>query len=251
LHSFKMKAKQMKKNILVFLFILSTVYACSQSFGTVSAPAATSNSTSGNYSFTELYAENGKPLSTANKEIGGSPFLNENWGKGEVWLQNGFRLKNLELQLDADKNELHFRKNNIAYKFVDSLKEFSMEFKDGELTQYVLFRSGYPPIEKKSIMAFYQVVADGKKVQLLKYLSKEIREKYKYGSPVTKEYQLAVHYYIYDVSTGTIKAVNPGKESLIKTMPLYEKNISLFSKLKKYKLKSENEMKELVIAVNE
>ena len=239
----------MKKYIAPLILLLGFASAYTQ--GNLPATGGVSNNIIGNSAFAEAYDNTGKPLTATNKEVLGSPFLNENWGKGEVRLRNGFLLKNAELQFDVYGNELHFRKDNIAYKFVDSIKEFSIEFKEEEQTQSVFFRSGYPPIEKKYTPAFYQVLADGRKIQLLKYVSKEIREKYNYLGPVAKEYQLTVSYYIYDVSAGIIKAIKPGKEALIKAMPLYEKSISLFSKKKDYKFKSENEIKELFIALNE
>jgi hypothetical protein len=239
----------MKANISLIILLLSYANAFSQ--GNLPAAAGASNNIIGNTAFVEVYDNTGKPLTSTNKEVLGSPFLNETWGKGEVRLKNGFLLKNAELQFDLYDNELHFKKDNIAYKFVDSLKEFAMEFKDGEEMQSVFFRSGYPPIEKKYTPSFYQVLADGKKVQLLKYVSKEIREKYNYMAPLSKEYQLSVSYYVYDAVTGTIKNIKLSKNVLIKAMPQYENSIRMFSKKKDYKFNSENEIVQLFIELNQ
>ncbi|MBL0355378.1 MAG: hypothetical protein IPP72_00135 [Chitinophagaceae bacterium] len=162
-----------------------------------------------NIAFAEAYDQKtGKPLTEVNKQVFGSSLLNDNWGNGEVLLQNNFLFKNLELQFDLYKNELHFRKNDIVYLFVDSIKEFSMKFKDSLEMRSVVFRSGFPSIQKKTGASFYQVIADGSNVVLLNYVTKEVRENYQYLGPLRKEYELNNAYYIYEVKTGLMKSIS-------------------------------------------
>lgn len=126
-----------------------------------------------------------------------------------------------------------------------------MEFKDSDQVRTVTFRSGYPAIKKKTESTFYQLIADGDKVQLLNYVSKEIRENYTYMGPVRKEYQLTNTWYVYDVKTGAIENINLNKISLIKALPAFADAIRLFADTKNYKFKSDKEMMELFAVLNQ
>ena len=198
----------MKNKLFTLIFSLTTAYAYTQNLPSASG---VSNNIIGHSAFIEAYDHSGQPLTEVNKKITGTTVLNENWGKGHVVLENGFLLNNVELQFDLFANELHFRKDSIAYAFVDALKEFSFEFRDDELVKTVTFRSGYPAIQKKNGDAFYQVLADGPNAQFLNYISKEVREDYVYGGPVKKTYKINEVHYIYDAKTGDIRAFNMNK----------------------------------------
>jgi len=239
----------MKKFFFLFAVIVSSCRVLSQDHagGSVSVDPIGYN-----IAFAEAYdPKTGKPLTEVNKQVAGSSLLNDNWGDGKVLLRNGFTLKNLELQFDLFKNELHFRKNNIVYLFVDSIKEFSMQFKDSLELYSVVFRSGYPGIQKKTDAAFYKVVADGSKVQLLNYESKEVRESYEYLGPMRKEYQQKDEYFVYDVKAGELKSINLKKSSLLKNMPAFADSINAFAGKTNYKLKSEKELTELFNFLNQ
>ena len=82
----------MKKYIALLILLSGSASAYTQ--GNLPATNGVSNNIIGNSAFTEAYDNTGKPLTATNKEVLGSPFLNETWGKGEVRLQNGFLLKN-------------------------------------------------------------------------------------------------------------------------------------------------------------
>jgi hypothetical protein len=203
-----------------------------------------------NIAFAEAYDKEGKPLTNVNKQVFGSSALNEYWGNGKVTLLNGFVLKNIELQFDLYLNELHFRKDNIVYLFVDSIREFAMDFKDSLDMRSVVFRSGYPAIQKKTGATFYQVLADGKNLQLLNYKTKEVREKYEYLGPVHKEYDTNDAYFIYDVKSGAMKSISLKKNSLLKALPAYAESINAFAVQNNANLKSEKEMIELFKLLN-
>lgn len=95
-----------------------------------------------------------------------------------------------------------------------------MEFKDSDQVRAVTFRSGYPAIKKKTESTFYQLIAGGDKVQLLNYVSKEIRENYTYmGYKILiltklrclKHYRLLPKLYT-SLQIAKIINLNPGKK---------------------------------------
>ncbi len=231
------------KNILatiIFLFCISGAF-------TQTLP----NNIDPHSGFIEAYDVNGKPFAASNKPVAGLSVLNDSWGKGEVKFRNGFTLKDMDLKFDLFSNELHFRKDSIEYSFVDPLKEFTMVYPQNDEMRSVVFRSGYPRQERKTENTFYQVVADGQKLQLLNYMSKQVREEYEYLNPVTKSYQLDNAYFVYDVKSGVLKKVNLNKTSFMKALPKYADAIQKFSAEKNYKLNSEIEAKELFQNLNQ
>lgn len=237
----------MKKMLLFISAISTTAIAIAQD---LPAAGGVSNNIIGHSAFAEAYDVNGRPLTEVNKVVAGSPALNENWGRGQVQFLNGFVFKNVELQFDLFNNELHFKKENLVYAFVDAIKEFRLEFTDNERLQSVIFRSGYPDIQKKTAGTFYKVIADGGKLQLLDFCSKEVRENYTYGGPVKKEYQLNDAYYVYDVKTGDLKYINLSKASIVKAFPAYADLIKKIADEKDYSLKNEAEMAALFKLIN-
>lgn len=199
---------------------------------------------------TETQDANGRPLTEVNKLIAGSPVLNENWGKGDVIFRNGSILKNVDLQFDLSTNELHFRKNNTVFAFTDSIQEFSMEYIEDDQMKNVTFRSGYPPVLKRTGAFFYQVIAGGDKVQFLKYVSKQIQESQAYAGPTTKEFKLSGTYYAYNVLTNEITAVSLNKSSIVKALPTYTGPIKKIAEERNYSLKTEAEVAALFRLLN-
>lgn len=236
--------KHLSTTIILFVCI-SKVFAQD-----LPAAAGVSNNILGHTAFAEAYDVHGKPLTEVNKKIAGLSVLNENWGTGEVKFRNGFTFKNMELQFDLFSNELHFRKDNIGYSFVDALKEFTMVYPQNDKMHAVVFRAGYPGLKRKTENTFYQVVADGKKLHLLNYMSKQVREEYDYSGPIRHSYQLDNAYFVYDAKQDVLKEVFLNKAALMKALPGYADAIRKFSDDKKYKLKSEAEAIELFQILN-
>ncbi len=203
-----------------------------------------------NIAFAEAYDQTGKPLTEVNKKVTGSRMLNENWGTGTVTLKGGFVLKEVELQFDIFKNELHFRKNNIVYLFVDSVQAFTINYADNNDTTRIEFRSGFPPVEKNTGATFYRVVAGGPKLQLLQFISKEVREKIDYLSPTIKEYARKDNYYVYDAATNTMHLVMLRKKSVLNALPGYTAAINDFAAANNISFKSEADLVKLFTAIN-
>jgi hypothetical protein len=166
-----------------FILILSVTFSIalagfSQSLNNVAGSA-----------FVEGYDIKVRPFTgKANENIEGTPKLNENWATGEVRLSNNFLLKNVQLQFDLYENEVYFMKDNIVYTFADPVKEFTFSYGDGSDEKRVLFRKGYPDFQNHNDNTFYQVLSDGDKVQLLKFIYKRIEEPDTYVSPGKKLY---------------------------------------------------------------
>jgi len=211
--------------------------------------AQTTNNSS-NY-FIEAYDVNGKPFTFKSKmEVEGSPMLSDSWNMGIVNFEKGQAINKIELQFNLHENELYFRKDNLVYTFADPIREFSFAYSEDGQSRTVKFRNGYTAQHKRTLNSFYQVLADGKNVQLLKFVSKIVREKYEYSAPVKKYYDLKEELFIQNNKTGELIAIKKDRQSVNKALPAYSNSINKLTKENNLDLNSENGLVRLIELLN-
>ena len=229
----------MKKSISFFSLYLFCLCAFAQ----------TTNNSS-NY-FIEAYDVNGKPFTFKTKmNVEGSPMLSESWNIGVVNFEKGQAITKIELQFNLHENELYFRKDNLVYTFADPVREFSFSYNDEDQLRTVKFRNGYAAQQKRTINSFYEVMADGKNLQLLKYVSKIVREKYEYSQPIKKYYDIKEELFIQNNMTGELIAIKKDRQSVNKALPAYSNSINKLTKENNLDLNSENGLIRLIELLN-
>jgi len=199
----------------------------------------------------EAYDVSGKPF-TASARVGveGTAMLSDEWKEGMVIFEKGYSINKIELQFNLFENELYFKKDNVIYTFADAVREFSIPFNDEGQIRMLKFRNGYTPQHKRTLNSFYQVLADGKKVQLLKYVSKIVRERYEYSAPVKKFYEKKEELFIQDNLTGELTAIKKDKQSVIKALPSYSSSINKLTKENDLDLNAEAGLIRLIELLN-
>lgn len=187
----------------------------------------------------------GNPLISKPLEAEGSPFLNLHWGKGIVKLKNGKWYRDIPLRFNMESNTLYFERTGISFSFVDTVVEFFIAFEEeGESHSYI-YRAGFPAIDKQQATDFYEVVADGKKMQLLKFNNKIITMKGQYGQENRKEYKLIEQWYVYDVKKGALHRIKRDIPSIKRAMPDYTEAINSFRAQRKRRLQNDDDLKAL------
>src|SRR5947209_3533356 len=129
--------------------------------------------------FVQAYDANGK-LIGASSEREGTPMLYDQWLPGEVRFKSGNGLTNLQLQFNLAHQDLWFQKDNKNYVFSEPVYEFRILNPDSSLS---LFRNGYPATDKNNDYTFYQVLADGRPLQLVLYRYKTAMQVQEYNGP--------------------------------------------------------------------
>ncbi|MDQ3846778.1 MAG: hypothetical protein M3342_22615 [Bacteroidota bacterium] len=232
----------MKKVFISICFLSVLKFAAAQ---TVDRNYATNG-------FMEIYDVKGKPVtSKSSVEVEGSPLLNEQWAFGEVRLKNGQWLKDVPLQFNLQTNELYFQKNNTTFQFAEPVLQFSLAYTEEGAEKKVLFRAGYPPADGKTANTFYQVLAEGPNVHLLKYVFKSVKDVYQYNAPGKKRYWQMEELYLFDASTNRLINITKNKTPLTELLPAYAPIIKESVKEKKGKLLPEQEWIELVQLINQ
>jgi hypothetical protein len=227
----------MKKHFLLTAFVFFSAEVFSQ---TVS---------DNNSYMVEAYDLQGRPFTApGRKEAEGSPMLNDEWGKGQVKFKRGPVLTNADLQFNLENNELYFRKEGFPFVFVDTVIEFKILYKEKDTNRFSVFRNHYPTGRNTTWLTYFEVLADGNKVHLLKHVYKTIQEKYSYGEQPKKEYVLKEVLYVYTPDNKMLMRVKPGLNQLTSVLPSYSKEIKRIANEKK--LKPDDEAN-LVVLINE
>jgi len=96
--------------------------------------------------------------------IDGSPFIYDSWLLAKIQLADGRYFDSVYIKLNGYENKVHFKDDN-GEEMVTSVRVEQITITDqNPLWQGVVFRTGY----EGEGAAFFQVLADGKKIQLLK-----------------------------------------------------------------------------------
>ncbi len=156
---------------------------------------------------------NGKPLTSGKYvDVVGTPYLFENWTKGEVTLDNGKNHKDLDLKYDQIEGIVFFKgKNGADLGFTTPVKSFIL-YPNNAAMSFILV----PEIKEKEAEKdpYFEVLSDGKKVKLLKKTMKVIREGNSYGSAtVTKKFSENIAYYLLKAD-GTYTKIKKDKKSI-------------------------------------
>lgn len=177
--------------------------------------------------------------------IKGTPLLSETWDTGYVKLSGNRIAHQIPLQFNLATNTLYFQKDQNRYKFVDRVIEFAFTtFVNGKHRQY-LFRSNYPSNGSYNDLVFYEVAAENKDVQFLKYCTKKTRENYVHNAPSEKEYYYREEWFLYDVQLKTFHPVS-NKKTILAALPQYKEQIEALCIKNKWSLKNADEITELV-----
>lgn len=118
--------------------------------------------------------------------INGSPFIYDNWLLASLKMTDDRVADSIYIRLNAFENKVHFKdENGEEMQAVSAIKEITIT--DNNLTWHgVIFRTGY----KGGGNAFFQVLEDGKKMQLLKKIIVTKWETKALGEEDKKSFQL-------------------------------------------------------------
>ena len=184
---------------------------------------------SGGSYFTQKSDYTGKPIPSGEKlDVEGTEFLNDHWAVGTVLFRRGRISPFLELELSLTNNKLYFRRNDTVFSFSDSINEFTMNFFQDSVTEKLLFKRGYPPIDGQTESAFYKVDEAGKNVELIRFIEKRLEMRLGYNSPSKSYYMTIETWYVFDVKRKTMKRINNKKNSMLAALPEYANSINQY-----------------------
>ena len=180
------------------------------------------------------------------ENVSGSPYISEGFRIGRIVLRNKKTFEDVPVRFNAYNNEMYFSQHGKTY-VIDTALEVSYQEVPGDSTTQMIFRSGYPATDNQTTNTYYQLVAGGNKVHLIKHIQKKLQEFKVVGSglPPKKELITTIKWYIYSETDG-IHEVKSSRKSIEKALPSYVKNIEALDAKYDLNLKKDDDMITLV-----
>jgi hypothetical protein len=161
----------MKALLVISLTILYQVVLCQNSYMPSNAPGLVPirslNASQGGLSGAGLKYNDGSYVNEKEADIKGSPFLFDDWKKGNVLLKTKERIDSIFIKYNLYTDLLQVKIDDQEYQFNIEVSEFLIP--DLVTNETALFRSGFSPVPGMNEKSFYQVLYDGRPKLLLKH----------------------------------------------------------------------------------
>lgn len=183
------------------------------------------------------------------QEVGGSPFMTEDYQTGSVQVADDKIVTNVPVKFNIFSNAVMVQKDGQDMR-LESFQVVSYDItgNDGAI-KHVMFKQGYPEIDNHTDKSVYQVLSMGSNVHLVKFLSQKVEDAATLGDYSRREIVTTQQLYIYTPG-GEIKRIKASKQSVVDALPALSAKIEEVVTANKLNLKSESDIAELVEALN-
>lgn len=183
------------------------------------------------------------------QEVGGSPFMTEDYQTGSVQVADDKIVTNIPVKFNIFSNAVMVQKDGQDMR-LESFQVVSYDItgNDGAI-KHIMFKQGYPEIDNHTDKSVYQVLSMGSNVHLVKFLSQKVEDAATLGDYSRREIVTTQQLYIYTPG-GEIKRIKASKQSVVDALPALSAKIEEVVTANKLNLKSESDIAELVEALN-
>lgn len=189
---------------------------------------------------------NGRPFVTgAAEEIEGSPFLYEEWRRGNVLFGNARLAYQVRLKFSVYSHQVFFERNGQMMAFMEEVKEFSIGKDSAQKQDAQLFRRGYPAIDEQTEKSFYEVLA-GDSIQLLKARVRKVEEFQNYNESKKRRFAEITILYVFIPSANSMIKIKKDKKSLQAALPALSGKIEQIIKQYELRIKDEADLIRLI-----
>lgn len=183
------------------------------------------------------------------QEIGGSPFMSPDYKTGKVIIDNDLVVSDVPVKFNIFSNAIMVQKDGNEMK-LESFKLVSYDDKlDLDNIKHYEFGQGFPEVDNHTDKSVYQILSNGPKAQLLKYLTQKVEDVNTLGDYNRREIVTTEQLYLYVPGSG-IKKIKSSKKDIKDALPALSVKIDEITASKNLKLKSESEIVMLVDALN-
>ena len=180
----------------------------------------------------------------------GNPYLIKDWSNGLVRFTSGRTMNQFKLKFDCLRNRLELQFQGTVFGAESQVKEFIMYTKSGRKKDSLLFRKGYPNVDKNTAGTYYEVLFEGK-VELLRLHARDLieeKEMVRTGKATMRMLE-AQHYYLF--RNGVLRNLPADKNELPKAFPGKEEIITQFINEQNLKLRDAGDFIRLAKKYNE
>jgi hypothetical protein len=180
------------------------------------------------------------------ENVSGSPYIADGYRLGRIVLKSRKAFDSVAVRFNAYNNEINFIQDGQKFA-IDEAYEVSYYDVPGDSSTLMVFRSGYPAIDKQATNTYYQLVAGGNDIHLIKLIRKTLQE-FKVdgtGMPVRKELVTHIAWYIYSEKDG-MHPVSSSRKSIEKALPSFTTAIDKLAGKHDLNLKKDDDMIRLI-----
>lgn len=159
-----------------------------------------------------------KPDQDVNGEMYGNPYIIKDWSEGLVKFTSGRVVNQFKLRFDCVRNQLVLQFQGSTFAAESKVKEFVMYTGSGKKKDSLVFRKGYPAIDKGNENTFYQVLLEGK-TQLLRLITKNIIEEKELITSARARGRLEEDENYYLLKDGTMILLPPDRAQILNALP--------------------------------
>lgn len=182
-------------------------------------------------------------------EVGGSMFLTTDYKQGVILISQNQAVTDVPVKFNIYNNAVMVQKDGQEMR-LESFYEVNYDeiASDGSV-KHMRFKQGYPDADNHTTTSVYQVISEGPKVHLLKFMSQKVEDAATLGDYSRKELVTTEQLYLY-VPGGAMKKIKSVKKDLAEVLPAMASKIDEIVNANNLKLKNENEISQLVESLN-
>jgi hypothetical protein len=179
----------------------------------------------------------------------GNPYLFKDWVDGVVLFKSGRVVKQFKLRFDCARNRLMLQFEGNAFAAESQVKEFVLYSPSRKNKDSLIFRKGYPAIDKYTPDTYYQVLVGGKAV-LLKLFTKILVEEKQMVS-TGNHARLEDEEYYYLLQDGVMTNLPKDKEELLKKLPAHPEQLKEFIAQQSLRMDKAEDFVKIITRYNE
>jgi hypothetical protein len=179
-------------------------------------------------------------------EVGGSMFLTTEYKQGTILISSNKVVTDIPVKFNIYNNAVMVQKDGQEMR-LESFYQVSYDetAADGAV-KHIRFKQGYPDADNHTVTSVYQVISEGPKVHLLKFISQKVEDAATLGDYSRKELVTTEQLYLY-IPGGTIRKIKSAKKDLAEVLPGMASKIEEIISSNNLKLKNENEISQLAL----
>ena len=158
------------------------------------------------------------PNKDINGELYGNPYIIKDWSDGLVKFTSGRVVNQFRLRFDCVRNQLVLQFQGSTFAAESKVKEFVMYTGSGKKKDSLVFRKGYPAIDKGNENTYYQVLLEGK-TQLVRLIAKNVVEEKELIASVRARGRLEDEEKYYLLKDGAMILLPPDKTQILNALP--------------------------------
>lgn len=177
----------------------------------------------------------------------GNPYLFKDWMEGVVLFKSGRVVKQFKLRFDCARNRLMLQYGGASFAAESQVKEFILYTPKNK--DSMLFRKGFPAVDKNTEDTYYQVLVNGKAVLLRLFIKVLIEEKQLVNANNHSRLENEEYYYL--LQDGAMTSLPKDKEELLKKLPAQPDQLKQFVAQQSFRMDKAEDYVRIITKYNE